>query len=113
MAFQPGDVVLVPFPFTDLSATKVRPAIVASGAAYNASEPDLIVGAVTSRLAVATGPFDLILTDWQAAGLQRPSAFKPVLATLDPARVVFRVGALVSADWDGVRRRLREMLDLQ
>jgi mRNA-degrading endonuclease toxin of MazEF toxin-antitoxin module len=31
MAFQRGDVVLVPFPFSDLSTTKVRPAVVVSG----------------------------------------------------------------------------------
>jgi len=31
MAFQRGDVVLVPFPFSDLSTIKVRPAVVVSG----------------------------------------------------------------------------------
>ncbi|MCS7265851.1 MAG: hypothetical protein NZ805_13580 [Armatimonadetes bacterium] len=30
MAFQRGDVVLVPFPFTDLSAQRVRPAVIVS-----------------------------------------------------------------------------------
>ncbi len=30
MAFQRGDVVLIPFPYTDLSASKTRPAVVVS-----------------------------------------------------------------------------------
>ena len=30
MAFQRGDIVLIPFPFTDLSATKTRPAVIIS-----------------------------------------------------------------------------------
>ncbi len=30
MAFQQGEVVLIPFPYTDLSATKTRPAVVVS-----------------------------------------------------------------------------------
>ena len=112
MAFQRGDVVLVPFPFTDLSTTKVRPAVVVSGALYQASEPDLILGALTSNIDAAIGPFDYVPRDWQRAGLRLPSAFKPVLCTLDPARVVFQVGALTEADWRQVERRLRRALGL-
>jgi hypothetical protein len=40
--FQRSDVVLVPFPFSDLSTTKVRPAVVVSSALYHAIESDLI-----------------------------------------------------------------------
>ena len=39
-----GDVVLVPFPFTDQSGSKKRPAVVVSSAAYNAARLDLITG---------------------------------------------------------------------
>ena len=63
-----GDVVLVPFPFTDQRATKKRPAVVVSSEAYNARGRDVILVAVTSRLlrpADAVGEF--LLTDWQAA----------------------------------------------
>ena len=53
-----NDVVLLPIPFTDLSSHKVRPAIV---------------------IGLGTFPGDLFvvpLTDWQAAGLNIPSAAK-------------------------------------
>lgn len=40
-----GDVVLVPFPFTDQSTTKNRPAVVVSSSAYNANRPDIVVAA--------------------------------------------------------------------
>lgn len=112
MAFRPGDVVLVPFPFTDLSTAKVRPAAVISGVRYQATEPDIVLAAITSQIAAARGLFDYVLTDWRGAGLRLPSAFKPVLATLDPSRVVFQPGALVAADWQQVQERLRRMLDL-
>ena len=59
MAFQRGDVVLVPFPFSDLSTTKVRPAVVVSGSLYHTTEPDLILAAITSRVATANGPLDV------------------------------------------------------
>jgi mRNA interferase MazF len=112
MAFQRGDVVLVPFPFSDLSTTKVRPAVVVSSALYHEAEPDLILAAITSKVAAATGPFDYVLKDWQTAGLRYPSALKPVLFTLDPARVLYRVGALTSVDLPEVVQRLRRALQL-
>jgi len=112
MKFQRSDVVLVPFPFSDLSTTKVRPAVVVSSALYHATEPDLLLAALTSKVATATGPFDYLLSDWRAAGLRYPSALKPVLFTLDPARVVYRIAALTSADLAQVDQRLRRALAL-
>ncbi|MFT7722577.1 MAG: type II toxin-antitoxin system PemK/MazF family toxin [Roseateles sp.] len=45
-----GDVVLVPFPFTDQSGIKKRPAVVVSSAAYHARRRDLVILAVTSQV---------------------------------------------------------------
>jgi mRNA interferase MazF len=112
MTFQRGDVVLVPFPFSDLSTTKVRPAVVVSSELYHSTEPDLLLAALTSRVEAATGPFDYQLNDWRAAGLRFPSALKPVLVTLDPVRVVHRTGELSTADLAQVDERLRRALDL-
>ena len=41
--FSFGDVVLVPFPFTDQSGTKNRPAVVVSSSGYNANRPDIVI----------------------------------------------------------------------
>jgi mRNA interferase MazF len=61
MAYIKGDVVLVPFPFTDLRARKVRPAVILSSTVYHATEPDLILGAITTNL--KTAPVDYVLSD--------------------------------------------------
>lgn len=53
MRLDAGDLVLVPFPFSDLTSSKTRPALVLSSAAYNADSRDVIVCAVTSNLANA------------------------------------------------------------
>jgi mRNA interferase MazF len=98
MAFRRGDVILVPFPFSDQQTSKVRPALVVSSAIYHAEEPDLLLAAITSQLRAATRPLDYILSDWQGAGLRFPSAFKPVLATISPSRVLHTVGSLAIAD---------------
>jgi hypothetical protein len=52
------------------------------------------------------------LNDWRAAGLRFPSSLKPVLVTLDPARVVHRIDALSAADLAQVDERLRRALAL-
>lgn len=44
-----GDVVLVPFPFTDQRVIKKRPAVIISSECYQNSHPDLILMAVTSQ----------------------------------------------------------------
>ena len=112
MAFLRGDVVLVPFPFSNLTTTKVRPAVVVSGALYQSTEPDLLLAAITSNLAAATGPCDNIVLDWQTAGLRFPSALKPVLFTLAPTRIIHPIGALTPADLAQVEQRLRVALEL-
>lgn len=112
MASQHGDIVLVPFPFSDLSTTKVRPAVVVSSFLYHSTEPDLILAAITSKVSMATGSLDYVLDDWQTAGLRYPSAFKPVLFTLEPTRVVHHIGTLTPTDQAQVDGRLRRALEL-
>jgi mRNA interferase MazF len=47
-AYNFGDLVLVPFPFTDQTGAKKRPAVVVNSAAYNTARRDLVLMAVTS-----------------------------------------------------------------
>lgn len=106
MAYQKGDVVLVPVPFTNLQSTKVRPAVVLSSPAYHATEPDLILGAITTNLAAATASVDYVLNDWRIANLRYPSAFKPVIFTVEPSLILYRVGGLSRGDINEIERRL-------
>jgi mRNA interferase MazF len=110
MPFEFGDILLVPFPFTSQAAFKKRPAVVASAPAYNNVRPDVIVMAVTSQLRATPGRFDVEITQWRAAGLLKPSAVKPVFATLEQALVLRRLGALDAADQTTLRKAIREML---
>ena len=69
-----GDIVLVPFPFTDHSATKKRPAVIVSSAAYHRGRRDLIIMAVTGQARPAAALGEVRVADWKAAGLIKPSA---------------------------------------
>ena len=53
--FDFGDVVLVPFPFTDQSGTKRRPVVVVSLAGYNMSRRDIVIMAITSQVRPSLG----------------------------------------------------------
>lgn len=112
MAFQRGDVILIPFPFTDLTAAKTRPAVVVSSAAYQRSRPDLLLAYVSSQISKATAPIDYVLADWQAAGLLKPSFVRPKVAAIEPKLIVHQVGRLSGQDLDEVDRSLRRAMAL-
>jgi mRNA interferase MazF len=108
-SYRRGDVVLVPFPFTNQSAAKQRPAIVISSDAYNAAGDDLVIVAVTSA-PVSTRPAEFALRHWRAAGLLKPSTTKGVLTTIHKRLVRRRLGRLVADDRREVDIRPRLIL---
>ena len=106
MAHSFGEVVLVPFPFTDQSGAKKRPVVVVSGNDYNTNRRDLIIMAITSQISVPLGFGVALVTDWQSAGLIKPSVLKPVFTTIEQSLVVRTLGMLSADDV----RILREMI---
>ena len=93
-----GDIILVPFPFTDQTTIKKRPAVVVSSEEYNSGRPDIIIMAVTSRLHQVNRLGEQLITNWQDAGLLKPSVFKPILATIENTLVLRRLGSLHQED---------------
>jgi mRNA interferase MazF len=104
--FDFGEVVLVPFPFTDQTASKQRPAVVVSSAAYNRERADLIILALTSRVRRPLGFGEAAVEGWREAGLPKPSVMKPVLATLEQGLVRKRLGRLAPSDTAAPRELL-------
>src|SRR3990172_4699360 len=105
-----GDIVLVPFPFTDQTTTKKRPAIVVSSDAYHRDRPDLIVIAVTSQVRPASSVGEAAIGQWKEAGLLKPSVIKPLLATVDRSLAIRKLGTLATVDLDVLRKVLRTIL---
>ncbi len=70
-----GKIVLVPFPFTDLTATKLRPAL-----AIYEGEEDVVVAFVSSKVPLKPTEADVLITKEQAGfrntGLKVNSAIK-------------------------------------
>ena len=92
-----GDIVLVPFPFTDLKSHKVRPAVLLSPGISRRG--DVIVAFISSVLPLPPSPTEVILEVHQpafpASGLKVASVFKmDKLVTLHRSLVLRRLGHL-------------------
>lgn len=105
-----GDVVLVPFPFTDQSGAKKRPAVIVSSAAYNQARRDAVIMAITSQLKPSGIFGEVMVQDWQAASLLKPSAIKPVIATVEQPVVLKRLGQLSSRDQNTLRKTIATII---
>ena len=108
MPFDFGNVVLVPFPFISQTASKKRPAVIVSRSAYNQAKPDIVVMAITSQFRPVQALGEALLSDWQAAGLLKPSVVKPVFATLEQRLVLRTLGSLSAIDMAAVRKSISD-----
>ena len=111
MAHSFGDVVLVPFPFTDQSGTKKRPAVIVSSRSYHARRRDLIIMAITSQVRSPLAFAEALVTDWQVAGLIKPSVLKPVFTTIEHSLVARTMGTLSAPDLLLLRGILTQAID--
>lgn len=103
-----GDVVLVRFPFSDLSGAKVRPAIVINSPHISL---DVLAVPLTSKTdSLLDGEF--ILSEWKSAGLNVASVVKRGVYTFHQELIVKSVGTISKSDSAKVDASLRTWLGL-
>jgi mRNA interferase MazF len=105
-----GDVVLVPFPFTNQARTKKRPAVVVSKTVYNSSHPDVVLAAITSQIRKPLKIDEVEIIEWQNSGLLKPSVIKPVFTTIEKKLISRRLGRLEFSDANNLRKILQLIL---
>jgi mRNA interferase MazF len=106
------DIVLVPFPFTNLKSTKRRPAVVISPDVYNQNQ-DIVVAFVTSNLQSEERFGDYRIRRWSEAGLPKPSKIRMKVATIEKSLVIKKLGRLVHEDSKTIRFVLLEFFGLE
>lgn len=111
-AYKRGDVVLVPFPFSDQTAIKKRPAVIVSSNHYNNASFDIVIMAITSQTNKTIGVGECLIKDWQVAGLLKPSAIKAAISTIEHKLVLKKLGSLSPNDVSSMGNALKEFLDL-
>lgn len=104
-----GDVILLPYPFTDLKTIKVRPAVVVCS--DQGKYEDLFVVPITSKTG-DLGMGEFILSDWQMSGLNVISAIKRGCVLVDSALFRKKVGTLSHRDLLKLNESLRAWLEL-
>jgi mRNA interferase MazF len=103
-----GDVVVLNFPFSDLSQTKRRPALVLAALQGD----DLILCQITSQAREDGYSVRLEVADFAAGGLNQSSRIRPNrLFTADSAIVLYRAGHVSVSKLEETRARLIQILN--
>lgn len=109
LSLQQGDVVVVPFPYTDQLAEKRRPALVVSGNDFNRKHGLVWVAMITSA-ENAPWPGDVALPAG-TSGLDAASVVRPAkLATIDGNRVLRAAGRVDAKTWQQVKAVVTDIL---
>lgn len=105
-----GDIVLVSFPFTNQQGQKQRPAVVVSSAAYQQQRPDVILMPITSQVSARLHFGEVLVRDWQGAGLIAPGLVKPILFTAEANLIRKHIGQMAAGDQAQVKAALATLV---
>lgn len=112
VTFEAFDVVVVPFPFTDRTTVKRRPALILSDAeTFNKHVGQSVLAMITSARN-SDWPLDVEIEDLDSAGLPSASIVRMKLFTLDDQLVVRKIGVLADHDRSAVAGTLHKLLNL-
>lgn len=105
--FVKGDVVIVPFPFSDLSQAKRRPALVVA----QLTGDDLILCQITSQSISDGYAISVTNEDFGSGGLNRNSNIRPNrLFTADKGIILYKAGQLKAKKLKEVINKIVEII---
>ena len=111
-AYNQGEIVLVPFPFSDLTTAKRRPALVISANWYNRERPDLILLAITSQ--IPDPPYrdqvEISAADYRMANIQQPCIIRAgKIFTIEKSCIVKTLGRISPGT---VEKAIHQLIDV-
>ena len=112
-----GDIVLILFPFTDLTNAKVRPALVISSTQQLTQGPDAIFMAITTGTS-SQKPTDFFIDqthpEFTATGLKKPSVFRAEkMHCLEKKLAVRRLGTIGPKIRKEIASRVQAVLEFK
>jgi mRNA interferase MazF len=110
--YRQGDIALVPFPFSDLSAQKVRPVLILSNDSYNRQSADVVVCGLTTNLKPMPYSVLVEVTDVEESGTlrHRSKVKSDALASLERSLLLKTIARLKPAIFDQVISEIQDLI---
>lgn len=110
MSYNQRDIVLLPFPYIDLSASKKRPALVISGDAFNSASEDVVCCLITTNPKADSFTIKLSGPDVEDGRLHYESTIQPYrIFTVDKKTILKKLCALKKPKFGKVLLKLRSL----
>ncbi|MBT3408647.1 type II toxin-antitoxin system PemK/MazF family toxin [archaeon] len=107
--FVVGEIVVIPFPFSDLSSSKKRPALVLS----QIQGDDIILCQITTANRLDKYIIDLEQKDFSKGNLKIKSIIRPNrIFTADKSLIKYKIGKINSEKINEVKQKITEIFDL-
>lgn len=111
--FKQREIVLVPFPFSDLSSSKRRPVLIISNNYYNDKFPDVLVCVITSNLFQDEYSVVLDDSDLEVGILPERSIIKwHKLFTIEQTQILKRFSLISENKFREVRNEITELIQV-
>lgn len=111
MSYKTWDIILVPFPFTNLRQVKKRPALILSPPTFNSGR-NLVILFITSNIGSPKRTGDHQIKKWKEAGLPKPSLTRMKFATIEKSIIIKKLGTLQSSDQHALQKKLASFFGL-
>lgn len=106
--FVKGDIVVLPFPFSDLSSSKKRPSLVL----VDLPGDDIVLCQITSQSSADPNAISLFQSDFIAGNLFRDSYIRSGrIFTASKSIILYKVGSISSHKFAVVRNKIVSLLD--
>lgn len=109
--YKQREVVLVPFPYSDLSTTKRRPVLIVSNNDYNNAFSDVLVCVITSNSFSDTYSVNLENEDLEIGILPESSVVKThKLFTIEKSKIIKKFSMVKSEYYDQIKAKIEALI---
>ena len=112
ITYNQREIVLVPFPYSDLTTTKRRPVLIISNNDYNRDFQDVLVCVITSNQFKDDYSVELLETDLELGILAEPSIVKAhKLFTIHQSKIIKKFSLIKESHFIKVISKLKQLID--
>jgi mRNA interferase MazF len=100
-----GDVIVLPFSYTDLQSSKRRPALVL----LDSDDGDVLVARITSK--EYDSPYDILIDGWNESGLLIPSYTRlHKLIAVEKSLIIKKLSTLGAKDKEKIKKTFQSLV---